>query len=198
MHPQNTLIWVCQYIFLTYLVTNPGSSRYIGVMSDKNLLYTFTQGRARLLTMAQRLLHSDRDAEDALQEAFCRLWQRSSSLQTQADADKVAMTVVRNVSIDSLRHTQRHQLATLTDLEDQTNDAADNLLHERFKVVEGLINASLTPMQQRIVMLHDMEGASYEDISSREQMTEAAVRQQLSRARKKIRELYYAQREDKQ
>jgi len=37
-------------------------------MSDKNLLYTFTQGRARLLAMAQRLLRSDGDAEDALQE----------------------------------------------------------------------------------------------------------------------------------
>lgn len=166
-------------------------------MSDKNLLYTFTQGRARLQAMAQRLLRSDRDAEDALQEAFCRLWQRSSSPQTQADADKMAMTVVHHVSIDHLRHAQRHQQATLTDMEDQTLATADKQVEERFKVVEGLISDNLTPLQQRIVLQHDMEGASYQDISHREQMTEAAVRQQLSRARKKIRELYYAQKENR-
>ncbi len=167
-------------------------------MSDKNLLYTFTQGRARLLAMAQRLLRSDGDAEDALQEAFCRLWQRGTALNTQADADKMAMTVVHNVSIDNLRHARRHQQATLSGLEDQTHATADTQMQERFNAVKELIDTNLTPLQQRIVMQHDMDGDSYQDISRREQMTEAAVRQQLSRARKKIRELYYAQMEDKQ
>lgn len=178
-------------------------------MGEKNLLYTFTNGRSRLLAYARRMLGAD-DADDALQEAFCRLWPRSAALSEQADADKMALTVVRNISIDHLRRQkQRRQTAVggMADHAPPTSGQAsstlwaeppEDQLAERFKVVEQLINDRLTPLQQRIIRQHDMEGESYQAISQREGMTEAAVRQQLSRARKTIRQLYKKQWEHRQ
>ena len=44
--------------------------------------------------------HGD-DAEDALQEAFCRLWQRRDTINSTREAEALAATTLRNICIDS-------------------------------------------------------------------------------------------------
>lgn len=171
-------------------VTNGELIRYISVMSEKNLIITFTEGRNRLLTLARRLLTDSSDAEDALQEAFCRLWQKADTLTSQADSDRVATTTLRNISLDKLRSRQRHPQTTTTEAASGIKDDEDVGVKERYEVVKSLIDRELTELQQRILKWHDVEGDSYEEIARREQMTEEAVRKQLSRARKTIRECY--------
>lgn len=157
-------------------------------MGNEKLINTFTKGRLRLLQMARSLLGPD-DAEDALQEAFCRLWPRAETLLTEADADKVAMATVKNVSIDQLR---RPHLSSpkggeeIPACDDSHADEARNQL----ELVEEIVGRELSPQQQRIFRMHDIEGYTYEEIACKEQMVEATVRKQLSRARKTVRESY--------
>lgn len=162
-------------------------------MSDNNLINTFTRGRSRLLQLARRLLDSPEDAEDALQEAFCRLWPRADSLRNQAEAEKLASTVVKNISIDQLRRQPEQLTVDVETLSEDTrfSTEAEQEQREQYEVVSRLIAQRLTPLQQRILRSHDMEGRSYEEIARREGMQEAAVRMQLSRARKTIRECYH-------
>lgn len=162
-------------------------------MSDNNLINTFTRGRSRLLQLARRLLDSPEDAEDALQEAFCRLWPRADSLRNQAEAEKLASTVVKNISIDQLRRQPEQLTVDVETLSEDTrfSTEAEQEQREQYEVVSRLIAQRLTPLQQRILRSHDMEGRSYEEIARREEMQEAAVRMQLSRARKTIRECYH-------
>lgn len=162
-------------------------------MSDNNLINTFTRGRSRLLQLARRLLDSPEDAEDALQEAFCRLWPRADSLRNQAEAEKLASTVVKNISIDQLRRQPDQLTVDVETLSEDTrfSTEAEQEQREQYEVVSRLIAQRLTPLQQRILRNHDMEGRSYEEIARREEMQEAAVRMQLSRARKTIRECYH-------
>ena len=161
-------------------------------MSDNNLINTFTRGRSRLLQLARRLLDSPEDAEDALQEAFCRLWPRADSLRNQAEAEKLASTVVKNISIDQLRRQPDQLTVDVETLSEDTrfSTEAEQEQREQYEVVSRLIAQRLTPLQQRILRSQDMEGRSYEEIARREGMQEAAVRMQLSRARKTIRECY--------
>lgn len=165
-------------------------------MNEKNLINTFTRGRSRLLQMARRLLESQDDAEDALQEAFSRLWPRAETLRSEAEAEKLATVTVRNISIDQLRRQSDHPSADIGDLHNDssltTDTEAEQERREQYEIVQQLITQSLTPLQQRILRLHDMEDQSYDEIAKQEGMQEAAVRMQLSRARKMIRECYRA------
>ena len=65
------------------------------------------------------------------------------------------------------------------------------VVEERFRMVESIIVRHLTPQQQAIVRLREFEQQSFSEIAARLSMEEPAVRVQLSRARKKIRECYY-------
>ena len=165
-------------------------------MNEKNLINTFTRGRSRLLQMARRLLESQDDAEDALQEAFSRLWPRAETLRSEAEAEKLATVTVRNISIDQLRRQSDHPSADIGDLHYDssltTDTEAEQERREQYEIVQQLITQRLTPLQQRILRLHDMEDQSYDEIAKQEGMQEAAVRMQLSRARKMIRECYRA------
>lgn len=165
-------------------------------MNEKNLINTFTRGRSRLLQMARRLLESQDDAEDALQEAFSRLWPRAETLRSEAEAEKLATVTVRNISIDQLRRQSDHPSADIGDLHNDssltTDTEAEQERREQYEIVQQLITQRLTPLQQRILRLHDMEDQSYDEIAKQEGMQEAAVRMQLSRARKMIRECYRA------
>lgn len=165
-------------------------------MNENNLINTFTRGRSRLLQMARRLLESQDDAEDALQEAFSRLWPRAETLHTKAEAEKMAMVTVRNISIDQLRRQSEHPSTDVAGLEDDPSLTTDTDMEqekkEQYRIINQLINQHLTPLQQRILRMHDMEGCSYTEIAKQENMQEAAVRMQLSRARKTIRECYRA------
>ena len=163
-------------------------------MSENNLINTFTRGRSKLFRMARLLLVNREDADDALQEAFSRLWPRADQLRSQDEAEKVAMATVRNLSIDQLRRQSDHLTEDLTEVENDPNLSSepDRELErrEQFRLVKQIIELRLTPQQRRILQMHDMAGLGYDEIARREQMLEPAVRMQLSRARKTIRECY--------
>lgn len=163
-------------------------------MSENNLITIFTQGRLKLLSMARRLLADQDDAEDALQEAFSRLWPRADTLRSQTEAEKVATMAVKNISIDLLRQRGVHPTTDLQGLDEDTSlvddTDAERERRQQYDIVRRLIVQRLTPLQQRILQRHDVEGETYTAIAQREGMQEAAVRMQLSRARKTIRDCY--------
>ena len=72
-------------------------------MSDKVLISTFTALRKRFLRMAMHILPSEDDAADALQDAFCRLWPRREKIESEAEAEALATTTLRNICIDNIR-----------------------------------------------------------------------------------------------
>ena len=164
------------------------------LMSENYLISTFTKGRNGLLQFARRMLNSHDEAEDALQEAFSRLWPSAEQLQSRDDADRLAFVAVRNISLNRLRQQLEHPTADIDgyNVDDalSNNPEVEREREEQFCIVNRLIESRLTPLQQRILRLHDMEGYGYDEIAEREQMQEPAVRMQLSRARKTIRECY--------
>ena len=140
---------------------------------QKPLTSTFSEMRAKILRFAARFFPSEEDAEDALQEAFCRLWCRHPDICSEAEAEVFAKTTVRSIGIDAY--------ADCVD-----SESADEI----FERVQRLIDSCLSPAQQSIIRLHDYEQRGYDEIANRLNMEPAAVRMQLSRARKKIRECY--------
>lgn len=161
--------------------------------TDETLPAVFERLGKSLRRMAQTLMGNADDAEDALQEAFCRLWPRRKCIQTEDEAAKLLTTTVKHLSIDVLRRRQTTGTVPIDEerdaFEDDDTDYQENK-EEQFIRVKKLIDSRLTPLQQEILHRREILEEDYELIAKDLQMKQAAIRTQLSRARKTIRECY--------
>ncbi|MGN1245824.1 MAG: RNA polymerase sigma factor [Muribaculaceae bacterium] len=164
-------------------------------MDGDALTSVFVGLRQRLRRIATGILGDSDDAEDALQDAFCRLWNRRDLIAGSKDAEALSVTTVHNVCIDAVRrhsHSPTVSIDENRDLPDCIDDSPDEakereaLLHR----VEQIIDRRLTEQQQSIVRMRELEGMSFDEIASALDMQPAAVRVALSRARKAIRSGY--------
>lgn len=161
------------------------------------ILPAFQRLKLRLRQMAGAMLGSEEDADDALQDAFCRLWPRRESIKSENEAAALLTTTVRNIGIDTLRRRQHMRTESLEEgstappWEDE-GEAAER--EKQFRRVEELIEEKLSPMAREILQRKDFLGESFETIAESMNMQPAAVRMQLSRARKTIRECYREER----
>lgn len=148
------------------------------------LTETYQRIRQRLKVGAGKLLADTEAAEDALQDAFVRLWGRYQ-VRNGREAEALLTRTVRNVSIDQIR--KRKTVPLAGDLQEE--DVGENR-EALFRQVEEMVDNELTDLQRRIIRFHEYEGLTLEKIAEELGMQPPAVRMQLSRARKTIRELY--------
>ena len=147
------------------------------------LTETYQRIRQRLKAGAGKMLSDADAAEDALQDAFVRLWGRYQ-VRSEKEAEALLTRTVRNVSIDSLRKQKTVPLAG--DLPEEAEENREAL----FRRVEEMVDTELTDLQKLIVRRHEYESVTLEKIAEELGMQPPAVRMQLSRARKTIREQY--------
>lgn len=157
-------------------------------MSEQTLISAFSRWRNRLLRQALRFLPSKEDAEDILQDAFIRLWVKAEQIETEKDAASLATVVIRNMAVDHYRQQKRKPQTTDVEMLDLQEETAD--IDERRQLVDEIMQRVLTPLQLRIVELREYEGLGYDEVASILGMQQPAVRMQLSRARRAIREEY--------
>ncbi len=162
-------------------------------MSQEPLLSAFTKLRKNLLRMTKHFLHDEDDASDAIQEAFCRLWPTREKIKDEHEASALAVTTVKHICIDTLRKQKRIQWNELdTDRDSPLTESAqeDMEQQEKFNLIRQIIESRLTPLQREILHMKDFEGREIEEIAREKGMQATAVRMNLSRARKTIREQY--------
>ena len=147
------------------------------------LTETYQRIRQRLKAGAGKMLSDADAAEDALQDAFVRLWGRYQ-VRSEKEAEALLTRTVRNMSIDSLR--KRKTVPLAGDLPEEAEENREAL----FRRVEEMVDTELTDLQKLIVRRHEYESVTLEKIAEELGMQPPAVRMQLSRARKTIREHY--------
>lgn len=106
----------------------------------------------------------------------------------QQQTERIAATIVKNVSIDYLR--SAHRSVQPANVCGATDDAKEQDMRERFDAVKRIVEMQLSDTQRRVLWMRDYEGYSFAEIAAAVDMTEENVRQTLSRARKQIRETY--------
>lgn len=148
----------------------------------------------QLYNQAVRLLENATDAEDVVQEAYLKLWDKRDSLNNIDNPRAFCLTLVRNMCLDLLRSTRYNWQRQQTELPDNLQISApdDTEARENVQIVQQIID-SLPEQQQRIVDLRDVKGYTYEEIEQLTGMTATNIRVVLSRARKKIREAFFKQ-----
>lgn len=160
-------------------------------MNQEPLLSAFTRLRDNLLSMSRRILQNEDDASDAIQEAFCRLWPLRSKVKDEQEASALTVTTTRHICIDRVRQKSR-----FTEYDPESNEIQEETdndneqVQELFLTVKRLIDRELTENQRLILELRDFRGFEIDEIARQLNMQPTAVRMNLSRARKTIREQY--------
>ena len=154
-------------------------------METDVLTSSFLGLRDKLHHIALNYLESDEDAKDALQDTWLKL-RTGSKVQTTSEARNKLVTVLRHVCIDRVRKAKPIPIDTLRGREINDYD----IEVEDLKHLETLLQEGLTPQQREIFNLVTHEGMEYEQIAEKLSMTVEAVRMNMSRIRKKMRETY--------
>ena len=105
------------------------------------------------------------------------------------------MTTVRNASIDMARRNSRHANIPIEQAGDAPVEVADADRELAYRQVRAIIDKELSPNQRAIIDMREVEGMEFDDIASRLGLQPATVRVELSRARKRVREIYQKRKE---
>ncbi len=156
-------------------------------MKRDKVVSIFTHLHQRLHTTARNIAGDD-NADDILQDALCKLWTLKNLPSDQQQTEKIASTIVRNVSIDYRRSAERKTQSSIDKAD--TENSQNNDIRELFVTVKHIIELQLSDMQRQVLWMRDYEGYSFAEVAEKMCITEENARQILSRARKTIRETY--------
>lgn len=159
------------------------------IMNQKAFVALVMPFKDKVYRLAKRLLVSNDEAEDATQELYMKLWNRRSQLETYKSVEALAMTMTKNYCLDRLKSKQAGNLALVhSNFSSNGADIHKNIeIQDSITMVHKLI--MLLPEQQRMVIqLRDIEQYELDEIENILDMNPNAIRTNLSRARKTIRE----------
>jgi RNA polymerase sigma-70 factor, ECF subfamily len=153
----------------------------------------FEQHRPRLCGVAYRMLGSRSDAEDVVQDAYLR-WHRTS-IEEIRSAEAWLVTVVTRLSIDRLRQAKAERELyvgpwlpePLVNTEAPPADAESELASS-LSVAFLVVLERLAPEERAAFLLHEVFESGYDEIARILGKSEAACRQLVSRARKRVHE----------
>ncbi len=152
-------------------------------MAKDYLTEAFIRIRQKLKGISLRVL-SDADlAEDVLQDSFVRLWRKQYPLGSEQEAEALLSRTVRNTSLNERRRRQAVPLEKDVIDEPQAIEDAEQAYTEMYRKIES----ELTERQRYILEEKEYGGRTLEEIAKELKMEPAAVRMQLSRARKTLR-----------
>ena len=142
------------------------------------------------LTEAYISLKDRWKAEDALQEAFCRLWGRKYKVASFKEAVGLLSRTGRNIEIDEYRKSRNRRKVSVDDVRIEDGSAAAAEREALFRKVEASLESEITKLQKQILRMHEYDDMSFEEIAEELGMQPAAVRMQASRARKTLRDKF--------
>jgi RNA polymerase sigma-70 factor (ECF subfamily) len=161
-------------------------------MSDGELLaQQFEADRGRLRVIAYRILGSQSEADDAMQEAWMRL--SRADISTVENLGGWLTTVVARVCLDLLRkRTSRREDPLDVHVPDPVitradpDPESDAMLADSVGLALLVVLEKLEPAERLAFVLHDVFGMTFEEIAPIVERSPVAARQLASRARRRV------------
>ena len=148
--------------------------------------------RKKLLRYAQCMLGNVEDAEDIIQEVYLKLWYMRGELQSYDSIIAISTLMTKNLCLNHIKVRGRSQESIdgliVTDEEPEPDiqlEQKDNIEH-----VMRLIDC-LPKLQQAILRMRHVDGFEIEEIAALTGSNAEAIRMNLSRARKKVRDQFF-------
>ena len=144
----------------------------------------------KLYRLASRLLSDPEEAQDIVQETFIKLWNRREKLDEYRSVEALAVVTTRNLCLDRLK-AKKYPTERLENLRSDIPEPGTDIKTDLTELAEKIkeIIKTLPEQMKTIMQLRDIEGYDFEEIAAILGMNENAIRVNLSRARKKVREI---------
>jgi len=151
----------------------------------------FEQLRPRLKAISCRIVGSEAEAEDIVQDCFFK-W-RDAEQSALATPAAWLTTVVQHQSIDRLRKRTRDTVAARVAMEltpDVPMESPEDALLRRAELGDALARllARLSPSERLALVLHEVFECGHADIAAALGTKTVNARQHLARARRRLRE----------
>lgn len=152
-------------------------------MEIHEFIHSVERLRGDLLRQARRLLDSEDDAEDAVQETLIKLWIMKERILNADKMRNMATVVCRNVSLNILRDAR--QSVPIETAEVITLQGNPQVLLEEQESRQRLKRSieKLTDKQRAILRMRNVENMTYADIAKIIGSSESSVRGMISKAR---------------
>lgn len=154
----------------------------------------------RVYNLAYRIMGDPASASDATQEAFISAFHHIEGFRGKYPSSFKSwlMRIVSNACYDELRRRKRHPTTSIEDfeIEEEANPAlvseaeSPEEATEREEVAQALeVGIQTLPEDQRVTLvLADVQGLSYQEISEATDVPLGTVKSRLARARGKLRD----------
>jgi RNA polymerase sigma factor (sigma-70 family) len=147
-----------------------------------------------LYNFARWLVHNQNDAEDLVQETYLKAFRGFGSFQPGTNFRAWMYRILRNTFLSSRSTVERRMTVAMDEEDDSpalptTFSTPESLLIERSNnaVVQGAIE-QLPVIFREVILLRDVEDASYREIAEILSIPIGTVMSRLARARKIVRE----------
>jgi RNA polymerase sigma-70 factor (ECF subfamily) len=156
-----------------------------GDMRAMEALYTAHSGR--VFTVVRRLVGDDHLAEDVSQDAWVRAFEKLGSFRGEAAFGTWMHRLAVNTALNRLRRRDRRpEVESAAEPPTAPSDAADKILNQR---VLGQALDRLPDGYRRVLVMHDVEGMTHEEIADRLGVAIGTSKSQLHKARARMRDL---------
>jgi len=145
----------------------------------------------KMFRIACRLLEDDKDAEDVVQDAYIKLWNKRDELSHVENTESYCFVLTRNLCLDFLRVKNKYHMQSADDIPVPEEEVLINEIEKMDEIshIEFLM-AQLPEQQRKIIRLRHFDNYSNEEIENIMGLSSVNTRVLLSRARKRIKELY--------
>jgi len=163
-----------------------------------DLASRYSEHRTSLVSQARRMLRSDSEANEVVQEAFIKFILAAPELDTEGRALAYLRATINNLSLNVIR--ARGSRPNLVAIDSDTSEerlaeiavenyvpADESLSAAEDAAIIKLALTKLSPAERAALVMWEMEGRSTSEIASELGIKESAVRHTVSRARASLR-----------
>lgn len=177
---------MCDVIFrpLWRIIDERSSQTERAKMRSEELNREFLLVKDAAYRYAVSILHDTVTAEDLTQDLYEKLWNRRLFIR-QKGFRALVMTAMRNLCMDHIR--KRHRSYEEVEYEKAEAEAYTPPEGEDMSKIVGEVIARLPVREREVIHLRDCEQMEFCDICGVMDISEAAARMALSRARQKVK-----------
>lgn len=147
--------------------------------------------RKQLIGCARCLLDDPQDVEDVVQEVFLKLWYIRGELDNYNSVVALSMQITKHLCLNRLKSFQLkgEELTEYLSPSDPSTPYTQLEQKDSVNQVMRIMN-QLPGLQQTILRMKHVDGFEVEEIAELTGSTPDAVRMNLSRGRKRVKELF--------